>query len=44
MTDGTETMTKSAAPLTREEIAPFVAEWYRNLDVHVAGATRSPRW
>jgi SnoaL-like domain len=34
MTDGTETMTKSAAPLTREEIVPFVAEWYRNLDVH----------
>ena len=34
MTDGTETMTKSTAALTREEIAPFVAEWYRNLDVH----------
>jgi hypothetical protein len=34
MTDGTEAMTKSTAPLTREEIAPFVAEWYRYLDVH----------
>jgi hypothetical protein len=39
MTNGTETMTKSATPLTREEIAPFVAEWYRNLDVHAPGGT-----
>jgi SnoaL-like domain len=34
MTNGTETMTKSTTALTRQEVESFVAEWYRNLDVH----------
>lgn len=29
-----ESMTKAPAALTREEIAAFVADWYRKLDVH----------
>jgi SnoaL-like domain len=34
MTDGTETMTTSTTAPTRQEVASFVADWYRNLDVH----------